>query len=117
MPTRSNEVWAADFIFDAMAHSRCLRCLTVVDVFSRECLAIEANLSIPDKTFMWVLGHLKDMWGIPGTIIVDNGPEFTGRDFSEWAMGNDVRLTFIRPGKPIENSFIEIFNGSSETSA
>lgn len=111
MPTRPNEIWAADFIFDALRSGRRLKCLNVVDVFSRECLAIEANSSIPGSSVVRVFDRLKETRGVPQTIVVDNGPEFTSRALGEWALDNDVKLAFIRPGKPVENSFIESLNG------
>lgn len=111
VPTRPNEIWAADFIFDALSFGRRLKCLNIVDIFSRECLAIEANLSIPGSDVVRVLNRLKDTRGIPKIIVVDNGPEFTGRALGEWVLAHNVNLAFIRPGKPIENSFIESFNG------
>lgn len=111
VPIKPNEIWAADFIFDALSSGRRLKCLNIVDVFSRECLAIETNMSLPGKDVVRVLDRLKDTRGIPKTITVDNGPEFSGRALGEWVLENNVNLAFIRPGKPIENSFIESFNG------
>lgn len=110
-PTRTNEVWTADFIFDALSCGRRLKCLTIVDVFSRECLAIEVSISLPGRDVVHIFNCLVDARGIPETVMVDNGPEFTGRALGEWVLENNVNLAFIRPGKPIENSFIESFNG------
>lgn len=110
-PTHPNEIWAADFVSDALSIGRRLKCLNIVDVFSRECLAIEASFSIPGSDVVRVLNRLKDMRGVPKIIVVDNGPEFTGRALGEWVLEHDVKLAFIRPGKPIENAFIESFNG------
>ena len=109
--TRPNEIWAADFIFDALTYGRRLKCLNIVDLFSRECVAIKADLSIPGSDVVRVLDRLKDTRGVPKILVIDNGPEFTSRALGEWAMANNVRLAFIRPGKPIENAFIESFNG------
>ena len=110
-PTKPNEVWAADFIFDALSFGRRLKCLNIIDVFSRECLAIEVNMSISGKDVVRVLGRLRETRGMPKTIMVDNGPEFTGRALGEWVLEHGINLAFIRPGKPIENSLIESFNG------
>jgi putative transposase len=110
-PKRINETWAADFVFDALSSGRRLKCLNIVDVFSRECLAIEVDQSIPGRHVVHVLDRLKDLRGLPVNIMLDNGPEFISRALGDWANENDVKLAFIRPGKPTENSFIESFNG------
>jgi len=108
---RPNEIWAADFIHDSMRDGRRLKCLTVVDVFTRECLAIEINTSIPGAAVVRALEQLRETRGTPSIIVVDNGPEFVGRALGEWVMVHDIKLAFIRPGRPIENAFIESFNG------
>lgn len=110
-PTRINETWAADFVFDALSSGRRLKCLNIVDVFSRECLTIEVEQSIPGKHVVRVFDRLKDLRGLPVNIMLDNGPEFISRALGDWASENNVKLAFIRPGKPTENSFIESFNG------
>lgn len=111
VPARVNEIWAADFIHDATAGGSRIRCLTVVDVFSRECLAIEVATSIPGASVVNVFDRLGELRETPEIIVTDNGPEFTGRALGQWVMDHDVKLAFIRPGKPIENAFIESFNG------
>jgi putative transposase len=111
VPEGPDEIWACDFIHDGLANGRRLRCLTIVDVFTRECLAIEANTSLPGSRVVTVLDRLVDQGRIPEIPVVDNGPEFTGRDLGDWATRHGVKLAFIRPGKPIENAFIESFNG------
>lgn len=111
LPTRPNQIWAADFIHDSLSEGRRLRCLTVIDIFTRECLTIEVATSIPGKDVVRVLDILAERRGMPDTLVVDNGPEFTGRALGEWALRQGVKLAFIRPGKPIENAFAESFNG------
>lgn len=110
-PESPDEIWAADFIHDGLASGRRLRCLTILDIFTRECLAIEVDTSIPGSKVADAFDRLIDSRGIPQVIVVDNGPEFTGRALGEWVMKNSVKLAFIRPGRPIENAFIESFNG------
>lgn len=111
IPTRANETWAMDFIHDSLRDCRRLKCLTLVDVYTRECLNLEVDSSLPGSSVVAVLDRLRETRGKPRIIVVDNGPEFTGRILGEWAMAHDVQLAFIRPGKPIENAFIESFNG------
>lgn len=111
MPTHANEIWAMDFIHDSLRDGRRLKCLTLVDVYTRECLALTVGSSLPGSSVVATLDRLRETRGKPGIIVVDNGPEFTGRVLGEWAMAHDVQLAFIRPGKPIENAFIESFNG------
>ena len=82
-----------------------------MDDFSRESPAIEVAHSIPAGRVTRVLECLAETHGLPEVIVVDNGPEFTSRALDEWAYRHGVRLHFIRPGKPIENCFVESFNG------
>jgi putative transposase len=111
VPVRANEIWATDFIHEATAGGRRIRCLTILDVFSRECLAIEVATSIPGASVVNVFDRLREMREAPKIIVTDNGPEFTGRAMGEWVLNHNIKLAFIRPGKPIENAFIESFNG------
>lgn len=111
LPTRPNQIWAMDFIHDSLREDHRLRCLTIIDVFTRECLAIEVATSIPGKGIVKILDILAERRDAPDTLVVDNGPEFTGRALGEWALKQEAKLAFIRPGKPIENAFIESFNG------
>lgn len=100
-----------DFVRDTTAGVRVIRALTVVDEFTREALVIEVDTSLPGVRVVEVLERLAAMRGRPETISVDNGPEFTGRARGEWAHRHGVKLQFIRPGKPVENAYIESFNG------
>lgn len=111
VPSRPNEIWAMDFVHDSTNGGRRVKCLTVIDLFSRECLAIEVASSVPGLMVARTLSRLVECREAPETIVVDNGPEFTGRALGEWVMERGINLAFIRPGKPIENAFIESFNG------
>ena len=105
------ERWSMDFTADTLADGRTFRTLNIVDDFTRECLAIEVDRSLPGLRVTRVLDRLAAADGLPSTIVVDNGPEFAGRTLDAWAYARGVTLRFIRPGKPIENAYIESFNG------
>ena len=111
VPDGANEQWSMDFMSDSLATGRRFRTLNVIDDFSRECLAIEVDTSIGGQRVARVLDRLVELRGAPKRIVVDNGPEFTGKALDEWAYRHGVELAFIRPGKPIENCFVESFNG------
>lgn len=100
-----------DFLMDVTAMGRRVRILAIVDDYTRECLAVEVDTSIGGMRVARVLDQLVEFRGRPEGITVDNGPEFAGRALDFWAYRNKVRLDFIRPGKPIENAYIESFNG------
>lgn len=111
-PCKPNERWSMDFVSDQLGTTgRRLRMLTIVDDYTRESVAIEVDHSLPGARVARVLDYLKIFRGLPKVIVVDNGSEFTGRTMDEWAHQNNVKLNFIRPGKPVENAFIESFNG------
>jgi putative transposase len=109
--THPNEEWALDFISDALANGRGIRALTVLDAFTKESPAIEVDTSIAAQRVTRVLDAVIDERGAPNSIRIDNGPEFTSRCFIAWAEQRGIRLTYIQPGKPVQNSFIESFNG------
>ena len=107
-----NQCWSADFVSDKLVDGRSYRILTVVDQFTRECVALEADRSVHGKQVAAVLsGAIGERGGAPKSITVDNGSEFTGRVLEAWAIQHGVQLCFIRPGRPVENGFIESFNG------
>ena len=110
-PRRANERWSMDFVHDALHDGRRIRLLNVVDDCTRECLAIETDTSLPGLRVIEVLERLADARGVPRAIIVDNGPEFAGRALDRWAHERGVAIDFIRPGKPVDNAFVESFNG------
>ncbi|BBQ03054.1 insertion element protein (plasmid) [Burkholderia sp. SFA1] len=111
MPTGPNQSWSMDFVSDGLAYGRRFRCLNVVDDYTRECLAIEVDTSLPGQRVKQVLERLREMRGLPQFITVDNGPKFAGKVLDAWAYEVGVTLSFIRPGKPVENAYIESFNG------
>jgi putative transposase len=110
-PTAANQSWSMDYVADALIDGRKLRALTIVDDFTRECLAIEVDTSLPGSRVVAVLERLRDLRGLPRSITVDHGPEFEGRILDAWAYQSGVDLAFIRPGKPVDNCYIESFNG------
>ena len=110
-PSRPNQVWAMDFMSDALANGRKIRLLNIVDVYSRECLRIEVDTSLPGARVARVLEELRINHGLPEQIMTDNGPEFTGRAMDAWAYAREVKLHFIEPGKPMQNGYVESFNG------
>lgn len=89
-PTRPNERWAMDFVSDAVADGRKLRCLTLVDTFTRECPAIEVDTSLPGERVVRVLERLVTERGTPTTITIDNGPELSGKALDGWAYRHGV---------------------------
>jgi len=110
-PERTNERWSMDFVTDSIVTGQRFRALAIVDEYSRECPAIEVDTSLSGRRVVSVLDHLAEVRGLPETITIDNGPEFAGRALDEWAYRNGIKLNFIRPGKPIENAFVESFIG------
>lgn len=110
-PVRANQGWSMDFMADALASGRRFRTLNVVDEFTREALAIEVDTSLPGVRVVQVLEQLRQQGRKPEWMVTDNGPEFTGKALDQWAYQNSVRLETIRPGRPMENGYIESFNG------
>jgi putative transposase len=110
-PVRANEHWSMDFMHDVLETGRRFRILTLVDQFSRECPLLEADHSLTAPKVIAGLERLRIERGLPTAITVDNGSEFASRAMDAWAYRNGVKLDFIRPGKPVENAFIESFNG------
>lgn len=108
----ANQVWAIDFVHDTIGQ-RSFRCLTVLDAYTRECLAIAIDYSMPSLSVMRVLDLCaQERGGLPATLVSDNGPEFTSRKMLHWAAQRKIELHFIDPGKPTQNCYIESFNGS-----
>ena len=111
LPTRPNERWSMDFVHDTLATSRKFRTLNIVDDLTREALAIEVDTSLGGARVVRVLDRLAIRRGLPQVIVCDNGPEFTGRALDAWAYRTGVKIQFIRPGRPVENAYVESFNG------
>ena len=108
---RPNERWSMDFISARLIDARWFRTLTVLDLFTRESLALVADRSLTGVKVAAALSDVLRQRQAPTAITVDNGSEFVSRAMDAWAYAHDVRLDFIRPGKPVENAFIESFNG------
>ncbi len=107
----ANEGWSMDFMSDELYNGQRIRLLTLVDNFTRESLAIEVDERLGGHRVVEVLMQIAETRGLPETIRLDNGPEFTSRRLDQWAYLNGVKLDFSRPGKPTDNAFIESFNG------
>jgi putative transposase len=109
--TGANEVWAYDFVFDACANGQQLKCLTVIDEFTRECLAIEVAGSIRSGRVIETLSTLISVRGAPKHLRSDNGPEFISRAVLQWLLETGIETAPIDPGKPWQNGSNESFNG------
>lgn len=110
-PMGPKERWSMDFVRDTLADGRVFRAFTVVDDFTRECPVLAVDTHLPSERVLAVLEGLAGTRGLPPTLVCGNGPEFTSRAFDAWAYRRGIKLQFIRPGKPVENAFIESFNG------
>ncbi|MCX5801807.1 MAG: IS3 family transposase [Candidatus Eisenbacteria bacterium] len=107
-----NACWSMDFVVDSLFNGRRFRVLTVVDNYSRECLAIEAGQGITGAEVVAVVRRLVKERGVPDRIQCDNGSEFISKVLDKWAYEHAVTLDFSRPGKPGDNAMIESFNGT-----
>jgi putative transposase len=110
-PSRINERWSLDFVLDVLDDGRRFRILTVVDDFTRACLAIDVDTSIGGRRVAQVLQRLIETRGTPARLVTDNGPEFISRALDAWAYAHGIELHFIEPGKPNQNAYVESFNG------
>ena len=112
VPIAADIQWSMDFMRDTLASGRVFRTLNVVDDATRECLAIEVDTSLSGERVGRVLDAVVRRRGAyPNRLVLDNGPECTSKALDRWAYERGVTLVFIRPGKPIENCFVESFNG------
>jgi putative transposase len=109
--SRANHVWAYDFVFDACANGQQLKCLTVIDEFTRECLAIDVAGSIRSGRVIEVLSKLVRVHGAPAYLRSDNGSEFVSRAVLRWLNESNINTACIDPGKPWQNGSNESFNG------
>lgn len=110
-PNRPGMCYAMDFVHDRLAQGRRFKCLTMSDPCSKEAPVIEADLSIGGERVCRILDRIFAGRPLPETLILDNGPEFSGKALDAWAFQHGVKLHFIQPGKPVQNAFIESFNG------
>jgi len=111
-PRRPDEAWSLDFVADQLADGRKFRALTVVDVYTREALAIEIGSRLRGEHVVATLDRIALQRRKPHYLFVDNGSEFSGRLLNLWAYHHKVRIDFSRPGKPTDNCYMETFNGS-----
>ncbi len=113
VPTRPNERWAMDFMYDVLHGGTPIRIFTLVDVCTRECVALHAARSFSGQDVADLL-HAAGIarGGLPEIVQCDNGTEFTSTALDHWAYWNKVRLNLSRPGKPVDNCVCEAFNGS-----
>lgn len=110
-PFKANIVWAYDFVFDTTAEGQQIKCLTIVDEYTRECLAIDVAGSIRSKRVITVLSRLVSLHGAPLFIRSDNGPEFVSHAILEWIAQAGIATALNDPGKPWQNGADESFNG------
>ena len=106
-----NDRWSMDFVADSLSNGGKIRVLTVIDSFTRECLALKIARSLPSRSVTEALDSVIAKRGAPRIIQVDNGTEFTSNHFDAWAYLRGIDVDFIRPGKPVDNAHIESFNG------
>jgi len=106
-----NQTWSMDFMADNLSDGRKIRLLTIVDNFSRECVALDVAVNFKGTDVAQVLTRVVADRGKPRWIRCDNGPEFVSNALDQWAYWNKVELDFSRPGKPTDNAFCESFNG------
>lgn len=110
-PTQPGRCYAMDFVHDRLVRGRRFKCLTMTDLYSKEVPVIVVEVSIGGARVCRILDQLFLTRPLPETLIVDNGPEFAGTALDAWAAQHGVQLHFIQPGKPVQNAFIESFNG------
>ena len=110
-PETRNHVWAYDFVFDACANGQVLKCLTIVDEWTRECHAIDVAGRIRSTRVIEVLAQLISVHGAPRYLRSDNGPEFVSRAILQWLLAAGIDTALIDPGKPWQNGTDESFNG------
>ena len=106
-----NDVWSMDFVSDSLSNGRRIKCLTVADDFSHECVDIAVDFGISGQYVTRLLDQAAIFRGYPVAIRTDNGPEFTSRAFLAWTSLHGIRHILIQPGRPMQNGYIESFNG------
>jgi putative transposase len=110
--TAPDHVWSIDFVADTLANGQRFRALTVVDVYTRECLTIEVGQSLKGADVVRVLQRISQRRARPKVLFCDNGSEFTSQMMDLWAYHHGIAIDFSRPGKPTDNAFVESFNGT-----
>ena len=109
--TAANQQWALDFASDVIAGGRTIRVLSVIDTFTRECLALAVDTSFASRRVTRVLDQIIGWRGLPQSIRCDNGPELTSRHFLAWSIERRIDLVHIQPGRPMQNGHVESFTG------
>ncbi len=107
-----NQTWSMDFVFDSLSSGRSIKCLTVIDDFSRESVQIAVDFGINAPYVSRLLDQAAQFRGYPKSIRTDNGPEFTSRAFVAWTQLHNIEHILIEPGSPTQNAYIESFNGT-----
>jgi putative transposase len=110
VPNKINECWSMDFMHDQLSDGRSCRLFNVIDDFNREALAIDADISLPSTRVIRSLDQVIEWRGKPEKIRCDNGPEYISQILKDWAGKNRIELSFIQPGNPQQNAYIERFN-------
>lgn len=111
LPNVPNARWSMDFMQDTLGDGRVIRLFTVVDDFTRACVLIAVDYALPALRITRELDAVAQTVELPAALVCDNGAEFTSQAFDQWAHERGIVLQFIRPGKPVENAYIESFNG------
>ncbi len=112
IPLEKNKSWHVDFMSDALANGRKIRTFNVVDAFSRVCIGIEIDFSLPSVRITRLLDQWMETSGKPSSIRSDNGPEFISKHFEKWLTSRGIAWEPIRPGQPQENGIVERFNAT-----
>ncbi|MWP49555.1 IS3 family transposase [Gilliamella sp. Lep-s35] len=115
VPNKQGECWSMDFMSDSSRNQRRFRTFNVIDDFNREALGIDIAVSLPAGRIIRYLDKLAQYHGYPLKIRVDNGPEFTGKTFTNWAKLHGITIDYIEPGSPYQNGYIERFNRTYRT--
>jgi putative transposase len=105
-----NKVWSMDFMSDALTNGRRTRVLNIIDEYSREALTVHPYYSIPAVSVINQLEILEQHRYLPDSFRLDNGPEFTCLEFTEWCRSKNIKINYIQPGRPMQNAYIERFN-------
>jgi len=111
VPVTANQRWSMDFVHDTLGDGRAVRIFTVVDDFTRHCPLIAVDFALPASRVTELLDQVGRAVPLPRALVCDNGAEFTSQAFDQWAHERGLELHFIRAGKPVENAYIESFNG------
>ena len=106
-----NAVWSMDFVSDSLCNARRIKCLAVADDFSHECVQMAVDFGIGGQYVTRLLDQAAQFRGYPKAVRTDNGPEFTSRAFLGWCESHKIQHLLIQPGRPMQNGYIESFNG------